>query len=143
VTGKAIVVASWSTLALFAVVAVPDALGLHALSTPATLLSVALFLASLPIWLYAFGLVLVRSTRGDDIGVGSWVFLAPSAPKKQRRLLLGATGLCVVVALATAWENPFSALVPMLQLGCAALWGARHGVYPARRTPAVVRGARR
>jgi hypothetical protein len=51
--------------------------------------------------------------------------------------------LCVVVALATAWENPFSALVPMLQLGCAALWGARHGVYPARRTPTVVRGARR
>lgn len=142
-TGKAIVVASWSTLAVFAIVAIPDALGLHALNTPATLLSVALFLASLPIWIYAFGLVLVRSARGDDIGVGSWVFLAPSAPKEQRRYLLGATGLCVVVALATAYANPFSALVPMLQLGCAALWGARHGVYPARRTPTVVRGARR
>jgi len=143
VTGKAIVVASWSTLALFAVVAIPDAAGLHALNTPATLLSVALFLASLPMWIYAFGLVLVRSGRGDDIGVGSWVFLAPSAPKEQRRHLLGATGVCVVVALATAWANPFSALVPMLQLGFAALWGARHGVYPARRSPAVVKGARR
>lgn len=143
-TGKAIIVASWSTLAVFALVAIPDAAGVHALNTPATILSVSLFLASLPIWIYSFGLVLVRSTRGDDIGVGSWVFLAPSAPKAQRWHLLGATGVCIVLALATAYANPFSALVPMLQFGFAALWGARHGVYPPRRVPsAVVRGARR
>jgi hypothetical protein len=86
---------------------------------------------------------LVRSTRGDDIAVASWVFLTPSAPKEIRRHLLGATGVCVVLALATGWANPFGVLVPMLQLGCAALWGARHGVYPARRAPAVVKGARR
>ena len=59
------VLASWSTLALFAIVAIPDALGVHALNTPATIFSVTLFLASLPIWIYSFGLVLVRSTRGD------------------------------------------------------------------------------
>ena len=46
----------------------------------------------------AFGLALVRSGRGDDIGVGSWVFLAPSAPKEQRRYLLGATGLFLLVS---------------------------------------------
>jgi hypothetical protein len=143
VTGRRIVVASWSTLALFAIVAIPDALGVHFLNTPATILSVTLFLASLPIWIYAFGLALVRSTRGDDIAVASWVFLTPSAPKDVRRHLLGATGVCVVLALATGWANPFGVLVPMLQLGCAALWGARHGVYPARRMPAVVKGARR
>jgi hypothetical protein len=143
VTGKAIVVASWSTLAVFAIVAISDAAGLHALNTPATFVSVGLFLASLPIWIYAFGLALVRSTRGDDIAVGSWVFLTPSAPKEQRRHLLGATAICIVVALATAWANPFSVLVPMLPLGFAALWGARHGVYPARRAPAAAKGARR
>jgi hypothetical protein len=132
VTGKRIVVASWSTLAVFAVVAILDAVGVHALNTPATILSVTLFLASLPIWIYAFGLVLVRSTRGDDIAVASWVFLIPSAPKEQRRHLLGATAACIVIALATGWANPFGVLVPMLQLGFAALWGARHGVYPAR-----------
>jgi hypothetical protein len=121
---------------VFAVIAIADAAGLHALNTPATIVSVALFLASLPIWIYAFGLALVRSTHGDDIAVASWVFLTPSAPKEQRRHLLGATAVCVVVALATAWANPFSVLVPMLQLGLAALWGARHGVYPARRAPA-------
>lgn len=142
-TGKAIVVASWSTLAVFAVVAAPYALGVDALKTPAAVVSVVLFLASLPIWIYAFGLVLVRSTRGDDIAVASWVFLTPSAPKSIRRHLLGATGVSVVLAFATAWANPFGVLVPMLPLGCAALWGARHGVYPARRAPAVVKGARR
>jgi len=143
VTGKAIVIASWATLAVFSVVAIVDAAGVHALNTPATFISVGLFLGSLPIWLYAFALVLVRSARGDDIMVGSWVFLAPSAPKEIRRHLLGATAVCVVVALATAWANPFSVLVPMLTLGLAALWGARHGKYPARRSPAAVRGARR
>ncbi len=142
-TGKAIVVASWSTLAVFSVVAVLDAIGVHALNTPATIVSVVLFLASLPIWIYAFGLVLVRSTRGDDIAVGSWVFLTPSTPTLQRRHLLGASAVSVVVALATAWQNPFSVLVPMLPLGFAALYGARHGVYPARRRPATVKGVRR
>jgi hypothetical protein len=143
VTGKAIIVASWSTLAVFAVVAILDAVGLHALNTPATLVSLGLFLASLPIWIYSFGLALVRSARGDDIAVGSWVFLTPSAPKEQRRHLLGATAVCIIVALATAWANPFSVLVPMLPLGFASLWGARHGVYPARRAPAVAKGGRR
>ena len=142
-TGRAIVVASWSTLGLFAIIAICDAAGLHALNTPATIVSVALFLASLPIWIYAFGLALVRSARGDDIAVSTWVFLTSSAPKEQRNLLLGATGACVVVALATAWANPFSVLVPMFQLACAALWGARHGVYSARRPSTFVKGARR
>src|SRR5262245_28684787 len=139
--GKKIVVASWATLVLFALVAIPDALGLHALNTPATVVSVGLFLASIPIWIYSFGLALVRSTRGRDLAAASWVFLTPSAPKLQRRHLLGATGLCVVIALATGWANPFSVLVPMLQLGFAALWGARHGVYPARKVPTVAKGA--
>ena len=65
-TGKAIVVASWSSLAVFAVIAIADAIGLHALNTPATVVSVVLFLVSLPIWIYSFGLALVRSARGDE-----------------------------------------------------------------------------
>jgi hypothetical protein len=143
VTGKAIIVTSWATVGIFAVVSGADAVGLHSVNTAAAFLSVVLFLGSLPIWVYAFGLVLVRSTRGDDIAVASWVFLTPSAPKELRRQLLGATGVCTVVALATAWANPFSVLVPMLPLGFAALWGAKYGVYPARRSPTVAKGARR
>ena len=142
-TGKAIIVASWATVGIFAVVSIADAVGLHALNAAAAFVSLALFLASLPIWVYAFGLALVRSSRGDDIAVASWVFLTPSAPKELRRQLLGATGVCIVVALATGWANPFSVLVPMLPLGFAALWGAKYGVYPARRSPTVAKGARR
>jgi hypothetical protein len=143
VTGQRIVIASWASIAIFTAVAIPDALGVDALDAVAATVSLALFLASLPIWLYAFGLAVVRSGRGDDIAVGSWVFLAPSGPRDVRRHLLGATGVCVVIAFATAWANPFSVLVPMLSLGFAALWGARHGVYPARRTPAGTKGGRR
>src|SRR4051812_26534949 len=114
-TGRRIVVASWVTLGLFAIATIPDALGLDALDTPAATISLGLFLASLPVWMYAFGKVLVRSTQGDDIAVASWVFLQGSAPKIERRHLLSATGICCVLALATAWANPFGVLVPMLQ----------------------------
>ena len=44
-----------------------------------------------------------------------------------------AAVVSVIVALATAWANPSGTLVPMLPLGLAGLWGARHGVFPARR----------
>ncbi len=135
-TGRRIVIASWATLAVFAAVAIPDALGLKAIDTVAAGVSLVWFLASLPVWLYSYFRVLARSARGDDIAVGSWVFLTPSAPRDVRRHLLGGTFVCVVVAVATAWGNPFSVLVPMLTLGFAALWGACHGTYPARKASA-------
>jgi hypothetical protein len=143
VIGRRIIVLSWAALACFTVVAVTDALGLRGVDGVAAGVSLVLFLGSLPIWLYAFGLVLVRSTRGDDIAVASWVFLTGSAPTDVRRHLLGATVACVVIAFATAWANPFSVLVPMFSLGMAALWGARHGTYPARPAPVAVKGGRR
>jgi hypothetical protein len=140
--GKRIVVASWLTLGMFAIVSVLDAVGVDAFDTVAAALDLGLFLVSLPMWIYAFGLVLVRSTRGDDIAVGSWVFLAGSAPSDVRRHLMGATMASIVVAGATAWANPFAVLVPMLHLGFCALWGARHGTYPPRRdVPAARTGA--
>ena len=39
--------------------------------------------------------------------------------------------------------NPFGVLVPMLPMGLAGLWGARHGVYPPRPAPAKKTGGRR
>ncbi len=141
--GRAIVIASWASLAVYTVVAVPDAAGAHSLGTAAAVIGLGLFLVSLPIWLYAFGVAIVRSARGDDIAVGSWVFLVGSAPAPVRRQLLGATAASVVIGLATAWANAFGVLVPMLPLGLAALWGARHGTYPPRAVPAVAKGGRR
>jgi hypothetical protein len=143
VTGRRIVVGAWATLGVFAALAVPHALGVHALDTTMTGVSLALFAASIAVWAYAFGLAVVRSARGDDIVVSSWVFLTGSAPSDVRRALLGAAAASVALGLATAWANPFGVLVPMLHLGLAALWGARHGTYPLRRVTAVAKGSRR
>jgi hypothetical protein len=139
-----IVLASWVSLGIFAVFAIPDALGVSAFETPAGIVSLGLFLISLPIWIYSFGLVIVRSSRGDNVEVISWVFLTGNtAPREIRRHLLGATAVSIVLGLATAWANPFSVLVPMLSLGFAALWGARHGTYPPRPAPVAAKGVRR
>ena len=130
--GRSIVVVSWATLALFVVTIVPDASGGHALDGVASCVALTLFLISLPIWLYAFGLAVVRSARGDEIGVGSLFFLMGSAPSDVRRRLFGALGLSLVVACATAWANAFAVLEPMLPLALVGLWGARHGTFPPR-----------
>jgi hypothetical protein len=143
VAGRLIVVTSWVTIAIFAAAVVPDALGVHALDTVAVVVSLALFLGSLPIWLYAYGLAVTRTARGDDITVSSLFFLSQSAPRDVRRQLLGAVLLCLVIAAATAVANPFSVLVPMLPLGLAGLWGARHGVYPPRPATPKKTGGRR
>ena len=123
---------SWATLALFVVTVVPDASGLHSLDGVASGVALGLFLISLPIWLYAFGLAVVRSARGDEIGVGSLFFLVGSAPSDVRRWLFGALGLALVVGLATAWANAFAVLEPMLPLALVGLWSARHGTFPPR-----------
>jgi hypothetical protein len=148
VTGRRIVIGTWASLALFTVVAVPNALGLHALDTATTAVSLLLFAAALVVWLYAFGVAVARSARGDDIVVSSWVFLTGSAPPDVRRHFFGATAASIVVGLATASANPFGVLVPMLPLGLAALWGARHGTFPPRAPRAtgsarLARGGRR
>ena len=137
--GRAIVVASYVTLVVYVVTIVPDAAGVHALDGLASVTALALFLGSLPIWLYAFGLAVVRSSRGDDVNVSNLFFLTGSAPNDVRRPLLAVVVVSVVVAGATAWANPFAVLEPMLPLAFLPLWGARHGTFPARPTAAVSR----
>ena len=95
-------------------------------------MSATLFLISLPVWIYAFGLAVVRSGRGDDIAVSSLFFLSGSAPDSVRRSLLGAAAASVLLAAITCFANPAAVLVPMLPLGLAGLWGARYGTFPAR-----------
>ena len=91
---------------------------------------------------YAFGLAVVRSARGDDIGVGNLFFLiglgarrrAPPAVRRARRCRSWSAG-------ATAWANAFAVLEPMLPLALRRLWGARHGDVPAAPTAATVHRA--
>jgi hypothetical protein len=147
--GSRIITWSWVTTAVFAVVALPFALGASAFEDVAIGLSLGLFAVSLGVWAYAFGLAVVRSSRGDDIAVPSLFFLsAGAAPVGVRRHLLGSLTVSCVIAVVTVKANPFSALVPMLTLGLVGLWAARHGTFPARRisgsrtVPVDVRSAR-
>jgi len=146
VKGRSIVIGSWVALAVFGAVIVPDVGGIHALDGTAVGVSLALFLSALVIWFYAFGVAVVRSARGDDIGVGGLFFLFGSAPSDVRRWLFAALGVSVVLAFATAAGNAYAALEPMFPLALIGLWGARHGTFPPRddhlRRRPVVRPAR-
>ena len=141
--GRAIVWASWATNGLFAVTAVPAALGVDAFDDLAVAVALGLFAVSIPIWVYAFGKAVVRTTRDDDIVVASLFFLQGSAPPRVQREMLASVGVSVVVAGATAAANPFGVLVPMLPLGLIGLWGARHGEYPPRKHRGAPESARR
>ncbi len=141
--GHKIVIASWTAVAIFGVTALLDAAGVDALDGVAAGVALGLFLCSLPVWVYGFGLALVRSARGDEIGVGGLFFLSGSAPTSVRRHLLGALAVSVLIAAVTAAADPFGVLVPMLPLGLAGLWGARYGVYPPRPEPSASRGSGR
>jgi hypothetical protein len=130
--GAAIMRAAWACDAVFAAGFAGDLAGIDRLGGVATATGLALFLVSIPVWLYALGVAIARSARGDDIAVSSLFFLARSAPRRVRLHLLGATGASVVLAAVFATASPFAVLVPMLPLGLAGLWGARHGTFPPR-----------
>jgi hypothetical protein len=135
VKGGAIVWSSWAADGVFVVSAVPAAIGVDAFDDLAVGVALVLFALSIPVWVYAFARAIARTTRGDDIVVASLFFLQGSAPRRVQVHLLAALGVSIVVAAATGAANPFGVLVPMLPLGLAGLWGARHGTYPPRRVP--------
>ncbi len=118
---------------LFALTAIPAAIGLDALDGVAIGVALGLFLVSLPVWLWALGLAALRSARGDDVAVSSLFLWQGLVPAWVRKSLLGALAVSVVIAAVTAAAEPFGVLVPMLPLGFCGLWGARHGTYPPRK----------
>ncbi|MFM7224834.1 MAG: hypothetical protein ACKO1Y_05285, partial [Actinomycetota bacterium] len=96
--GRPIVSAAAAVVALSALIGLGDLVS-SAFSAVAVGWSLACFLVSLPVWIIAFGLVLSRSTHGDDIAVASWVFLAGGAgPPALRSRLLRLFSSSVVVA---------------------------------------------
>jgi len=130
--GRAIFRTSWAGNVLFAVIAVPVALGFDAFDVAAVVVSVALFLVSLPVWGYAFFVAASRSAGGEDVTLGRMYLFDPGAPRPAQWQLYGSLTVCVVIAAATAAANPFGVLVPMFPLGLLGVWGARHGQYPPR-----------
>ncbi|HZP30057.1 MAG TPA: hypothetical protein VFC99_13965 [Acidimicrobiia bacterium] len=134
--GRAIVLASWASNVIFAVTAVPVAAGVDALDGVAVGVALTLFLVALGVWSYAFVIAVGRSARGDDVVVGSLFLMQGPAPARVRWHLFGSFAVCLAITAGTAVGDPFGVLVPMLPLGLVGLWGARHGVFPARRDAA-------
>jgi hypothetical protein len=131
--GSRIVVASWVSVILFAVAAIPAAAGVSALRGAALGVSVTLFVIGIAVWVWGFGVALVRNASGDDIVVGSLFLLQGSPPRGVRRHLYLALAASVVLAGATATNDAFGILVPMLPIGLIGLWGARYGTFPPRK----------
>jgi len=132
-TGRGIVVSSWTANAVFAIAVVPEAAGVGGLEGVAVGVSLALFFASLLVWSWAFMVAVARSAGGDDIVVANLFGTMGAAPRDLRWHLFGSLAVCIVIAAATALANPFGVLVPMLPLGFVGLWAARHGTFPERR----------
>ena len=133
--GRAIVISSWVGDVLFALTAIPAALGVDAFDGPAIATALVLFAASIVVWVWAFAVALARNSQGDDIVVGSMFFTVGDAPRVVRWHLFGALAVCLAVTFGTAAADPFGVLVPMLPVGFVGLWAARHGTFPPRAAP--------
>lgn len=133
VPGDRILLLGWWANAWFAVTTVPAAvLGKDAVSAVAIGTALVLFLLAIGAFVYAFGVGIGRSARGDDVAVANLFFLQGSAPRRVQRAFLAQFAVCLVIAAATAAWEPFGVLVPMLPIGLAGVWAARHGTFPPR-----------
>jgi hypothetical protein len=137
VRGDPVIRASVAGTAVFAAVAViAAATNADALVVVAVIVDLLLFVAGCG----AFVVTLVRAadrSRTENVTLSAIWWLAGSAPGNVRRVLLGAFGVQIIVALATASARPFTGLafgilVPTYGLGLVGLWAVRLGVFPPR-----------
>jgi hypothetical protein len=131
--GRAIVRFGWITNVAFAVTAIPAAVsGDDTLLDIAIGVALVLFLVACGTFLYAFAVGVARTTRGDNVAVANLFFLQGSAPREVQRAFVVLFVVCLAIALATMVWEPFGVLVPMLPVGLAGVWAARHGTFPPR-----------
>lgn len=102
--------------------------------------SLVAFAAGTAAFLAAYAIAISRS-RHDAIGMGGLYFLAGSAPRRTQVVMLGCWAVQIVVAVVAASLQVFTGvafvlLAPMLGIGLAGLWGARHGEFAPRKQAA-------
>jgi hypothetical protein len=131
-SGRVIVRTGWIANAVFAVTAIPAALGVDAMLDVAIGVALVLFLIACGAFLYAFGVGIARSARGDNVAVANLFFLQGSASRDVQRTFIAMFVVCFVIAVATIVKEPFGVLVPMLPPGLAGVWAARYGTFPPR-----------
>ena len=123
--------ASLAGTAIFAITGLPAAAGVDAFQVPSAVISLVLFVASIPLALLALARAAVRTARQEDrITVSGLFFLQGSAPRPVRRLLLGSLVASLVVTVAAAAREPFVILEPVFPLALCAQWAARYGTFP-------------
>jgi len=133
--GRGVVTFGWIANGVFAVTAVPAAARVEAFEAPAIVVALALFFVAIGAFVYAFVLGAARSAGGEEVAVANLFFLQGAAPREVHRQFGAMFGVCLLVAVGTVVWAPFGFLVPMLPIGLAGVWSARHGTYPARRRP--------
>jgi hypothetical protein len=100
-------------------------------------LSIVLFAIGTGTLLWAY-LVGISRSRTDLVDIaGLFLLSGPVAPEPTRRTFRLALAIQVVAVVVAASIRPFTevafgVLAPMYGLGLMALWGARHGTFPAR-----------
>lgn len=133
IPGRAILVASWVSTALFAVVTLPAVIDPDRFVAAFFGVSVVLFFGGCAIFAVDLVLAAARS-RDDAMGIGGLFFLAGSAPRSVQIHLLASLGVQVLVGVVGAAIHPFTplafgTLVPTLGLALCGLWAVRHGMF--------------
>ncbi len=130
--GRAIIRWGWMANVVFAVSAIPVAVGVDDALGVAIGVALVLFLVATVAFVYAFAVGLARSGQGDNVAVANLFFLQGSAPKPIKQAFLWMFLVCLAITAGTAAWEPFGVLVPMLPVGLAGVWAARYGVFPPR-----------
>lgn len=136
-TGGALVAASWWGTAGFVITALLGWWLNGWADTVAQFVAVALF--AVGVVAFGAGFLIGASRSGNEVLSVYGLFLASTASPRTRRLLRGAIVVQTIAALGFASLRPFTVaafaiLVPMFGLGCSAIWGARHGRFPSKKT---------
>jgi len=134
--GWVLVRANW---VVTAVLAVSLGLGLTApssLGVVAAFVSITMLIAGIMAFIYSFFVALDRS-RTEEISTAGLYLLAEGAPAATRWHMIGAIVAQSAVAVIAALIEPTSALIfgvlaPVLGLGIAGIWSAKHGVFRPR-----------
>ena len=129
--GARIIQVSLAGTAIFAVTGVLAAARVEAFQVPSAVISLVLFVVSIPLALLALARAAVRTARQEErITVTGLFFLQGSAPRPVRLLLLGSLAASLVVTVLAAARQPFAILEPVFPLALCAQWGARYGTFP-------------